>query len=577
MNDIADRPGKVAKSDRMERLAPWIAGIVLALPVIIARYPPMTDMPHYEALVSILRHKNDASFFPPGLYVYNFGHPNQLFYFVAWPLSYVVPVPWACKLCIAATVVAISAAAGRLAAHLGASRWTALIVAPVALGWTFFWGLGTNLVGLAALLAMLPVLDRACEEPSGKNALKGVGAMVLLYFAHEAMMVTACVAVAIFAFVHLIRWDGIKRMVLRVLPAVAATAMWYAQIRYQKQLMSKAHFAFGTTHLPFKQNLVSLPGVLLGTHGQAAVYIVFGLGVLTAAVFAVSALRADEEKIPWKKPRQLLHRWRFQLFGLALLIAYFAMPFTINGATLVNQRFLAPAYAVLVLACAAGSALSAPRLAKIFATVMPIGSLLIVWPEFADADRSYKELDTLLPLIEQNSSLCQLELGTSTVNRVFSAASGGTRAVAVRGGRICYTFTDSTISPVMVNRDYQWNESLERLLFDTYKFRPSHDFTLYRYVVAHSPGGAIADVAIRAMEPDAKLVGRTGEWLLFESRLPTRPLLSPDVPLPDPKPPTLRKRMRLAFEALVKEQIDVTGKVPAWALPPQAASAEHKE
>jgi hypothetical protein len=174
-----------------------------------------------------------------------------------------------------------------------------------------------------------------------------------------------------------------------------------------------------------------------------------------------------------------------------------------------------------------------------------------------------------------NSSVCQLELGTSTQGRVFSAASGGTRAVAVRGGRICYTFTDSTISPVMVNREYQWNESLERLLFDTYKFRPSHDFTLYKYVVAHSPGGVLADVAVRAMQPDAKLIGRTGEWLVFESTLPTRPMLTGDVPLPEPKPATLRKRMRLAFESLVKEHIESTGKVPEWALPAQAA--EHKE
>jgi hypothetical protein len=574
MNDTVDPPVKA--ETKIERLAPWIAGLFLALPILIANYPPMTDMPHYEALVSILRHKNDASFYPPGLYVYNFGHPNQLFYFVAWPLSYLVGVKWACKLCIAVTVMAISGAAGRMASYLKASRWTALIVAPVALGWTFFWGLGTNLVGLATLLAMLPVLDRASEEPSGKNTLKAVGAMVLLYFAHEAMMITACVAVAIFGFVHLIKWDGFKNMLLRVAPAAAGTVMWYAQLQYQKHLMSKVHFVLGTTYTPFKQNLTTLPGVLLGTHQQAPVFIVFGLGVLTAVTFAVTSRQG---KIPWKSPRVLLHRWRFQLFGLALLVAYFVMPMTINGATLVNQRFLAPSYAVLVLACAAGGALTAPRLAKIFASVMPIGSLLMVWPEFADAHRSYTELDTLLPLIEKNSSICQLELGTSTAGRVFSAASGGTRAVAVRGGRICYTFTDSTISPVMVNKQYQWNESLERMLFDTYKIRPAHDLTLYRYIIAHSPGGVIADVAIRAMEPDAKLVGRTGEWLLFESTHPTRPLLTGDVPLPsDPKPATLRKRMRLAFEALVKEQVELTGQIPAWALPPQATSTEqHKD
>ena len=98
-------------------LVPLAAGLLLALPTLVARFPPMTDLPLHDAVVGTLRHLHDPGFFPPDLYRLNLGHPNQLFHLCAWALSYVMSVDWACKLVIAAAQIGILVAGGRLARH----------------------------------------------------------------------------------------------------------------------------------------------------------------------------------------------------------------------------------------------------------------------------------------------------------------------------------------------------------------------------------------------------------------------------------------------------------------------------
>jgi hypothetical protein len=535
-----------------ERLAPWLGGVLLALPVLIARYPPMTDMPYHECVIALLRHRNDAAFSPPGLYhADNFGHPNQLFYLVGWLVSYVLPTDWTCKVLVAATVIAVAACAGRLATYLGASRFTALAVAPVALGWTFSWGLVTNLTGLAALLFAIPLLDRVAEAPNAKNAAKAIGAMALLYLAHEATMVAACIAVVIFTVAQPLR---VKDTLVRLGPAAFATALYAGQALYQRHLMSPTVRAIPTSYMPFMHKLETIPGVLLGGHEMTMQLATFGL--LSACLVALAVARVKSRRRDLGLGvRGTLHRFRFEAFAGLSLVAYFAMPYTISGATLVYHRFLPPAFSVFAVAVAPrGPARTLPRVVRFLAAVLPVGSLLLMWPEFADSDRAFRELDALLPYIAEGSAVAHMEIGSNATDRVYSAAGGGARALAVRGGRLLFSFADSPISPVQMATEYQWNESLRRGAFDAYAFRPSFDCDRYRYILAHNPGGSIARILERAMLPDAKLVARSGEWILLESTHDVISLLSPDAPLPEPHPATLRKRMKIAYAQMLAEE-----------------------
>src|SRR5271170_5065243 len=160
---------------RAEEWAPGVVGAMLALPVLIARFPPMDDLPLHEASIGILRHWGDGRFSPPSLYMLNLGHANQLFSLMVLGLSYAMPIVWASKVVVAALIFALPLAAAHFAKYVGSSPWTALLVAPLGLGWLFFWGLVQNLLGIIVLFWTLPTIDRFAARPTARGAASMCG------------------------------------------------------------------------------------------------------------------------------------------------------------------------------------------------------------------------------------------------------------------------------------------------------------------------------------------------------------------------------------------------------------------
>jgi hypothetical protein len=526
----------------LERWAPWLAGVVLAAPVIIARYPPMTDLPLHEATVGILRHFGDPVYFPPNLYVHNFGHSNQLFLLLAWALSYVVSTDMACKIIVALSVLGICVGAGRVAEHLGVTRWAALIVAPVALGWAFFWGLVANVLGMGLFLAALPDLDRFATRPSWRGAFKVMAILVVLWLAHEAMLVMACGALLIFTVVHPLT---LKNTSLRLVPAFFAVAITFLDARSQKPLVSDQILILGPEFAPLRRKIISIPGHLFGGRDPASQVAFFALIGATIGCFLYARFRAHEG--PWRcTPRQFLLKYRFEMVAVSYLVGYLVMPFSLSGATLVYHRFLMPAFALAALTTAPRLPLRPHRIACLLAGLLPVATLLMVWPDFADASQSCSELDKLIAQIKPGNAVAQVYLGGARPDRVFSTATVATRVVAVRGGRALFSFSFSTVAPVMLRPEYEWIESQNRVQKDALNFRPAYDFKHYRYVILHCNEIALATNSALAMAPEGKLVDASGDWMLFESTLPVVALDTPgDLSVPDnPRPESLLKRIK---------------------------------
>ena len=76
------------------------------------------------------------------------------------------------------------------------------------------------------------------------------------------------------------------------------------------------------------------------------------------------------------------------------------------------------------------------------------------------------------------------------------------------------------------------------------ELRPATDFDVLRYVLAHIPNDPLWPLFEDAFLPDARLVARSGEWLLFES---THDVLPVDSPLPrhviESDAPTIQDRL----------------------------------
>ncbi|HEX8794294.1 MAG TPA: hypothetical protein VF765_25295 [Polyangiaceae bacterium] len=531
-----NRPSRVAAG------VAWGMGALLALPIVVLRYPPMGDLPMHEALVSLMRHMGDAAWEPAGVYRLNLGPPNQLFHWLAWALSFALPTDLACKIVVAAAVVATPAAALRLARYVGTTPWAALLVAPLALGFAFRWGLVGNVLAPAVLLSSLPTLDALATAPTARRAAEAAGVTVLAYVAHESALMALAIAAGVLAVWRgstLARDKGTLVM-LRLAPLATAAALavffWALDRRIKTPAILAVADTFGAGPI---QRLADAPRVLLGPTEPVASYGAFAMYALAVAAFTVVGWRARAAE-----PADPMRR-RFVVIGALWAALYLAMPLAFSGATLLYQRFLPMAFALLVVVLAPPASATMRPLLPLLAAATSIASLFLVLPRFGSADRDFRDLDAVLAQIAPCSAIAQLDLTPRAPGPVAPVPGAAARALAVRGGRLLFSFTDASISPVVVRRAHQWNEPVLRIVRDPTEFRPAHDFRRFRYALVRLAPEyvALSPVIAAIMAPEGKLAAQSGEWLLFESTLPVDPIESPDEPLPVPPQESLRERL----------------------------------
>lgn len=530
-------------SGRVERAAPWVAGLMLAAPVLLLRYPPMTDLPLHEGMVAVLRHLHDPAWFPPDLYVLNLGRYNQLFELTALALSVLLGTTLACKVVVAATLVATLVCGARLAAYRGATRWAALALAPLALGWTFYWGFVGNTLGLALLLAALPSLDRVAERPTWRGAAVATLWLLALAFAHATSMLCGCGALVVLSLVR-----GAGRPTLRALAPVALLAvLTVLEQRVEERHLTPLTRFFATRPLwtPLPARLAEVVRDLFGAVGRVPEgALALLLTVLVVAGALAGRRRSDPPAGPALRGRRAwMLEHRFALVALGLLVAYLSAPYSLNFGAFLNVRFLAPAATLAILA-AAPPARATPRLFVFVASVVPLATLLVAAPQLAEAQTQNAAVESLLPRIERDSAVHVMHVGPFRERAAFDVASAGNRILAARGGRLLMSFTEYPIAPVQVTPELRWDTTLGRVYWDARTFVPAWDFQRLRYLLLHVADPDLAALVVGAMSPDARLAGAEGEWLLFEARRPTRPLTAPDAPLPEPSPERLDERVR---------------------------------
>lgn len=541
---------------RTERLMPWIAGAMFALPVLIARFPPMADLPLHEASVGLLRHWSDDRFVPKGLYELNIGQSNQLFSLLVFVFSYLLPITWASKVVVAASLFALPLAAAHFASHVRAPLWTALLVAPLGFGWLFFWGLIQNIIGLVVLLAFLPAIDRFATRPSWRRAAVLCAAMLLFHLAHQAMMVVACLALVVCSIGAPVR--GIKATLLRAIPVALAAALVVIGTRLAWRLAGPRLTRTDPFVLfEFSWKLESIPGVLFGGFELPIRNLMMVIAAAPVILLAIDRARRPSAKgIPFS---QRVHAWRFELIALALFAVYLAAPATMKSTTLVYHRFLPPAWAIFAACIGAGTTRALSLARCLMCSALPIGSLLIAWPTFVDSNNVYSDLDGIVDRIAPGSAVLVIKLGHEPPHRLWTPSVAAGHIVALRGGRTIFDYTQSPVSPVVQRPKKEWIEETDRLEGRPLELRPAWDLHRFRYVALVSETPGIGQVVEMALRGDARLVASKGEWFLFESTWPVVPIDSEEVPLALPPDPTLQKKLKevvheLEPEALEEEQ-----------------------
>jgi hypothetical protein len=342
----------------------------------------------------------------------------------------------------------------------------------------------------------------------------------------------------------------LRHVALRLAPAAAGVAIAFAQVRWQKRFMTPSIAQLPTLWHPPLYKLQRIPHLLMPAGDPVVHAAMVALCLLAIGTFVwlrACERRAAAEPVPRPRadPRAWAFVYRWELFSLACFVAFVAFPLTLHGATLVYQRWFPPAFAVLAVAVAPRDLWTRSAfVTRVAVAVLPLATLLVAWPAFADASREYASLEALMPYVDRGSAVAEVDLGPGDPSRNYSLGTASGRMLAERGGRLVYAFTDSPVSPAVIARRYQWQEALVRVAFDTLNFRPAHDLKRFRYVLLRTTDPQRVWMATYALSEDAELVASEGEWLLFRSRLAVAPLKSPDWPMEDPPPPSLRDMLR---------------------------------
>jgi hypothetical protein len=520
---------------RGRAFAPWAAvGIAIAAPLLVVPWPPSSDLSSYEGMVALLARWGDPTFAPHDVYALALGHDNQLVYALAVPIALVVGTGWACKILLAAGVAAAIAFAARLAEHEGKTPWAALAIAPAAFGWAVYWGFLAQVVGFALVLAALPLLDRAAERASTRSAVQASGAMVVLGLAHASSMICGGIATVVLALVR-----GVdRRTPIRLVPAAVGAVLALGEMRWDDRVSTPLAKLFASQVLwhPLASKLRSSGSYLIGAHGLLAEGTLALLLIVAAGLWRMTPRdEAPADPAPWPV------RHRFGVLAGVLFALYLAAPYSVNFGAFLYVRFLAPAYALAVIAMAPRLGARGPT---VWAPAVALAALPVVAavPQLAAARRQWDDVAPLVERIDTGSAVAVLHFGKHDRSLLFDPTSFGNRVLAARGGRLLYSFAEYPVAPVVVRPEVSWDATLIRVTAQPGALRPAHDLARLRWILVHVRDEWLTARIVAGLAPEGELVGARGEWLLFRSTLPALPLASRDDDAP-PGDETLQERV----------------------------------
>lgn len=212
--------GEALSSDNptaWNRIFPF-ACLLCAVPVLIADYPPMVDVPQHAAQISAMRGMLDGSWPYAELFKLELFNPYWLGYGAVLALSYPLGIVWASKLIIAMSMCGLPWAAARFSAGMGVDpRWNwAYLVLPF--GFAYEWGFLNFVVAAPLGFLFLCAIVDARYRVTAASVVRIVVWAHLLLFAHILIAAFFC-AVAILLLAD--PWRGFRKWLASCLPVLA--------------------------------------------------------------------------------------------------------------------------------------------------------------------------------------------------------------------------------------------------------------------------------------------------------------------------------------------------------------------
>jgi hypothetical protein len=336
----------------VERLCFYALCLASAAPLLLARHPPMVDLPQHAAQVATLRQLLFAADYPyRELFEVHWLNPYWGGYLPILALSSVLPIDVAIKLVLVLVAITLPLAVSRLTAHFRcepALDWLAL---PIVYGFAFQWGFFNFLMGVPVVLVFLLWTFRYAAGPSRRA---GFGLFVfgcVLFAVHMLIGAFGCGIAVVYVCCGARPW---REKFVACVPFVASLPLAFvwilAQVAAGGQAVEPGSWGVSVWRP------AQFVGLALGEpYGRGAI----ALGIVAAVLPFVIGCRITRD-LPrlavfaalcaWMLfgPDYILGNWstfqRFSVFGVPLFLLVLTPPRTRSPLQLVGR------FAVVVLA-----------------------------------------------------------------------------------------------------------------------------------------------------------------------------------------------------------------------------------
>lgn len=328
-------PGPARTPEGRERALIAAALFVLAaIPILLAPFPPSTDLPQHIAQVRLFQ---DALAHPGGPFVIQWLAPNNLIYVFLYLFWIVLPAGLVAPAALMLVALLWIAAIHRLGAWRGRSPAVAAVASLLVFNQSFYWGFLNFLVGFPVFVLWFSLATREPRRPAWKMWGALAGASVLLYGSHALWFAAGAIWLVMAGIVGKFPARTILGRLTALFPCGVIALLWYPSLAASR---ATAGFDVAPHWSPLFDRLASFMDAAFGGIRGPAETVAFVFVILWAGLSVWQSRTRLREGVD----RELLAA---ALFFLAIVVV---APDKYMNTIFFGSRWLPPALIFLLLA-----------------------------------------------------------------------------------------------------------------------------------------------------------------------------------------------------------------------------------
>lgn len=510
-----------------ERQRAFVAAISLmaTVPVWLARYPPLVDLPQHMAQIALLRNLHDPGFGFAQLFEVHWFTPYLIGYMAVYVLAPLLGLMTAGKVVLSAALAGLPVGTALLLEETGGDAFWAVLTIPCMYGFSYEWGFLNFLVAVPIGLAFLVVIMRNLRVPQPRGQILAAILAALLFFSHALMFALSALAAGAYVLLESRNVRRTARAMLPVACLLPIAVFWYLRIQRDARTHISALWDLDWFH---PEGAVSLGGRLNGFLPRL-------LGVEASAIcLLMGAFLFLLPLLAGARPAKRVAVWTPLFIVVCVLLL---CPTSAMGTDFLYQRFTVLALPFYL------SALSAPRaippLARTVAVVFVMFWVVLLGIRTLRCNADAQGFATILDAMEPN------QRALSVIFNPWPATQPAGQPPSASGGATAFfaPVTDLVRAPIFLHYP-AWYSATRMGVVDVSFAMVYSELVVYRsdrmpavnlgfelepetFSWSRVNGGLYRYFILRALVDPGRslfrdapcrvaLVARSGEWWLYE-------------------------------------------------------------